>query len=206
MHPMQPEHDTPPPRGQSPRCALHEEALATTICNRCGSYACMQCHRVGPDGQDYCSRCVSMVSVLADRGSRFVANLVDQLIIIAPWLGGVLLAVLLGDGDSGISTLLSLLGLLAMLGMAMYQVYLAAQTGQTIGKRMMGIRVVRTDGSPVDLVRILFLRNLVPMVINAACGIFGLVDPLFIFSEDRRCLHDHIADTKVVTAAREERA
>ena len=205
MGPMQPESDTSSPRSQSPRCALHEEALATTICNRCGSYACMRCHRVGPDGQDYCHRCVSTVSVLADRGTRFVANLVDQLIVFAPWIGCLLLVVLLG-GEKRISPLLSILGLLGTLGMAGYQAYLAARNGQTLGKRMMGIRVVRTDGSPVDLVRILLLRNVVPMAINAACGIFSLVDSLFIFGEDRRCLHDHIADTKGGTVGQEERS
>ena len=36
--------------------------------------------------------------------------------------------------------------------------------------------------------------------IPVAGGIFALADLLFIFREDRRCLHDHIAGTRVVRA------
>ena len=34
----------------------------------------------------------------------------------------------------------------------------------------------------------------------AAGGLFGLVDILFIFGSERRCIHDLIAQTKVVVA------
>ena len=41
------------------------------------------------------------------------------------------------------------------------------------------------------------------MIVNGLIGIipgYGLVDVLFIFGAERRCLHDYIARTKVVEA------
>jgi uncharacterized RDD family membrane protein YckC len=93
-----------------------------------------------------------------------------------------------------ISMLLGTLGTLAVLG---YQIYLA-QYGQSIGKRMRHIRVVRTDGSPASMARILLLRNFIPAIIGSFCGLFGIIDALTIFGEERRCIHDLLADTKVV--------
>jgi uncharacterized RDD family membrane protein YckC len=74
-----------------------------------------------------------------------------------------------------------------------------ARNGQTIAKKMVGIKVVRTDGSKASLGRIFWLRNFV----NALLGIiplYSLIDALFIFGEQRQCLHDKIADTIVVRA------
>lgn len=71
--------------------------------------------------------------------------------------------------------------------------------GQTIAKKMLNIKVVRTDGSPVSVGRIFWLRNFV----NGLLGIvplYGLVELLFIFGEAQQCLHDKLADTIVVKA------
>ena len=62
------------------------------------------------------------------------------------------------------------------------------------------------DGSPVSLGRLFFLRNLAPTLLSSLCnGLFGLVDALFIFGEQQRCVHDHFADTKVIRVEREPR-
>lgn len=195
----------PSSSGQHPgaRCAEHVDRPATSICTRCGSYACVLCSNEGLDGLEYCERCVpAMSSVLAEPGTRLVANLVDSFAIILPLLGlfflGAMIGAATGNEEGTLFVTLVLLGGLATLGVSGYQLYLQSTLGQTLGKRMMGIKVVRTNGSPVSLGRIILLRNLVPAAINAACGIFNLVDALFIFAADRRCLHDHIADTKVV--------
>ena len=202
MHPQQASFGAPL---EGALCARHPALDAKAICSRCGSYACAQCYQLGADGLDYCVDCQARVPVLASRGARFVANLVDQFVVVLPWLGGVFLQVIInanaggGDGDM----FLMGLGVLASIGVGIYQLYLVAQNGQSIGKRMMKIRLVRTDGSPVSLARVIFVRNLVPGVINSFCGFFSLVDALFIFNDDRRCLHDAMADTKVVEAPRE---
>jgi uncharacterized RDD family membrane protein YckC len=59
--------------------------------------------------------------------------------------------------------------------------------------------VVRSDGSPVSLGRIFWLRN----VVNILLGIipfYSLIDSLLIFGETRQCVHDKLADTIVVRA------
>ena len=82
--------------------------------------------------------------------------------------------------------------------------YLMTTAGQTIGKRMLGIRVVDAATAQLPpLGRQLGLRygtmwfiSLVPLVGT----VVGLVDVLMIFRGDKRCIHDHLAGTKVVTA------
>jgi uncharacterized RDD family membrane protein YckC len=199
---MNPEQDSSPqPTGA--RCAQHPELLARAICSRCGSYACTHCYRQRPDGQGLCDSCHSRepMRVLAERGDRFVANLVDQFIVFLPILCAAFLQLLIVEvagPDSYASEPLMILGMLASLGVLGYQLYLVGQSGQTLGKRLRNIRMVRSDGSPVSVARVILLRNLVPGLVNSACGFFSLVDALFIFGEERRCLHDVIADTIVV--------
>ena len=87
--------------------------------------------------------------------------------------------------------------------MGIYQLVQLHRTGQTFCKKMLGIKIVRNDGSRAGLGRIFWLRMFVPGLVGAiplVGGLFGLIDPLFIFGEEKRCLHDLIADTIVVTA------
>ena len=81
--------------------------------------------------------------------------------------------------------------------------YLMATAGQTIGKHMLEIRVVdATTGRVPTLTRQLGLRYGVMWFVAQIPGVgilLGLIDTLMIFRSDRRCLHDHLAGTKVVT-------
>ena len=76
--------------------------------------------------------------------------------------------------------------------------------GQTIGKRLVGIKVVQIDGSRCELWRFFVLRYFVTGLLGAIPIIGPLVtwiiDPLMIFGEEQRCLHDLIANTIVVQA------
>ena len=93
------------------------------------------------------------------------------------------------------------LGCVALLG---YQVWLLSAQGQTIGKRCMGLRIVRVkDLSNGGFITNVLLRGGVSALINivpVVGTLYSLADPLFIFREDRRCLHDHIAGTCVIKA------
>jgi uncharacterized RDD family membrane protein YckC len=135
----------------------------------------------------------------ASRGLRLGAFLLDGVIanvfVYVPTLIGMLIS---PPGDSGelpvLGTVLMLLGFVAWIWLTIVYV---ARNGQTIAKKLLNIKVVRTDGSKASLGRIFWLRNFVPGLLNITI-IFYFIDPLFIFGDERQCLHDKIADTSVV--------
>ena len=108
----------------------------------------------------------------------------------------------LGNVDSGRIFLGVGLLAMAMLALTIVQIWLLVTRGQTIGKWILGIRIVRqTDGGKADFGHVWALRSLLPGFIGFLpyLGmIFTLADVFFIFRADRRCLHDLMADTKVV--------
>jgi uncharacterized RDD family membrane protein YckC len=157
----------------------------------------------------------------ASRGARFLAILIDGLLPAAIGIGIAAAVAIpayqnykqahvpgiepppLGSGNHMTMTWAYLAGL-ALLAFFVYSAVLVHRFGQTVGKRMMGIRVVRTDGSRVGFGRFIFLRWL-PLFVVGFIPVIGfvssLLDPLLIYRDTRQCLHDNIADTKVVTAA-----
>jgi uncharacterized RDD family membrane protein YckC len=79
--------------------------------------------------------------------------------------------------------------------------YLLAKNGQTVGKKIMDIKIVRTDGSPASFARIVAVRALFEnalLLIPVVDIWLWLIDVLFIFRRSRKCLHDTVADTIVV--------
>ncbi len=88
------------------------------------------------------------------------------------------------------------------------QALLITARGQNLGKLIAGARVVRADtGGPAGFVRGVLLRFALPVTLIIVLNglvmlgfVFLLVDYAFIFREDRRCLHDLMAGTKVVKA------
>jgi uncharacterized RDD family membrane protein YckC len=140
--------------------------------------------------------------VLAGRGRRLVAAIVDAGVgfvifwtvrALVPWLG-------LKDVAAGHSPRIIAVGFI--LFMAVHG-WLLLKRGQTVGKAVLGLRIVRTDGNAAtgwDLIGKRYGVGWLIALIPIAGGIYGLVDSLFIFSKSRRCLHDHIAGTIVVNA------
>jgi uncharacterized RDD family membrane protein YckC len=94
-------------------------------------------------------------------------------------------------------------GLIGALVILAIDIVLLSRNGQTIGKKLLNIKVVRVDGSPVSLVRVFFVRyvfNTFLTLIPLIGGLYSLVDSLMIFGESRRTVHDRIADTIVIDA------
>lgn len=187
------------------RCATHAEVQAVAICARCGSFACSGC--VSATG--WCARCVGAPRPLASRGLRFLANVVDTMVVFAPTVVAIFGVAIVGAAtqpsgtrDEDRELFVGLFAMLATVGGlvvgAAVQVLMQLKYGQSVGKRLFKLRVVRVDGGPVDIWRLVLLRNVVPHVASQLCRLIGLVDAAFIFGAEQRCLHDLIADTIVV--------
>lgn len=136
----------------------------------------------------------------ASRGQRLGAAMLDGVILAVGSVLAIVGGTAASKGDGGWVAMLA--GLLIMAGVAAVNCVLLHRNGQTIGKRVLGIKVVRTNGDPISLGRIIGMR-FIPISLLGAIpylgGLISLTDSLMIFGNERRCLHDLIADTIVIT-------
>lgn len=141
---------------------------------------------------------------LAGRGTRLGAAIIDGLMIMVIVLGlGYFMAPGMFQGQELTITQSIPLWLVTMAIWFAINYSLLSKNGQTIGKKVSGIKIVSSDGSPCGVGRIIGRRYLAPGLIGQiplVGQLFGLIDALFIFRESRRCIHDLIADTIVVRA------
>jgi uncharacterized RDD family membrane protein YckC len=162
-------------------------------------------HYETPDGRS---------GLLSGWWRRVGAELIDGLVLVVPTLALQLLTGGLITHTSSHTTVRLGLGSVWQ-GEVCWAIYVllmlprtGAGNGQTVGKRVAGIRVVRDDGRPVDLrvavVRDVICRTLVSCLafvpaVGILFGLFELLDVLWpLWDSQNRALHDHIARTHVV--------
>jgi uncharacterized RDD family membrane protein YckC len=133
----------------------------------------------------------------ATPGQRAAAYVLDILIIIAAF---ELLSVLCSR-FAGVSVPAVLQGVFAVI----YAVIFHAKTGQTLGKKMLGIRVVsirpELADSPLSI-RQLLLREIFGRLISVMLLLYGYLR--IVLNADRRGLHDLIGDTRVISLSQSE--
>lgn len=139
---------------------------------------------------------------LAGRGARLGAYLIDM-IIVGAVAGGIAYALGWFEGlMRQDTTTVVLVLLLTIVVFGVINGRLLVTRGQTVGKRLVGVRIVDARTRQiVPLVKSFGLRFIVVQAITQVQfvgPILALVDPLFIFGERRRCLHDYLAGTIVV--------
>lgn len=132
--------------------------------------------------------------MLAARWDRIIAKLLDgvALPVVIFALAGLF------GGDRGLESswllLLPVAGANEIIGTAVW--------GQTVGKRLLGLRVVRADtyGTPGWRRALLRVFGLTPLGLLPYGGVAGEAadDASFLFSKSRRALHDVISGTIVV--------
>ena len=136
---------------------------------------------------------------LAERTARLAAQIGDHAAFLIPFS---LLVFVVYMRQAGLIPVIA--GMLIIGGaLGVINLVMLHRSGQTLGKRVAKIRIVRYDGERASLVRTFLLRYLVLEVLGIVTGIgplFRAVDALFIFRRDRRCIHDMIAGTIVVRA------
>jgi uncharacterized RDD family membrane protein YckC len=138
---------------------------------------------------------------LAGRGARLGAALIDTLLNASVFWAIAAMVSFNPVANASSAAMVFKTGLLGMAIFVLLHGYTLARRGQTLGKLMLGLRIVRSDGSTASLGRLLGLRYGVGVLITLVPyigKIYALVDSLAIFRESRRCIHDNIADTIVI--------
>lgn len=131
---------------------------------------------------------------------RFVAYLLDA-VPFAAGAAGTLWALLGPLGKAPTPELLALVGASWVTAVFAYQ--LAGNLkGATLGKRLLGLRVVSRDGSPPDFLHCL-IRAAVWLV-GTTAGSFGFL--VALFNRENRTLHDFASGTVVVESYRKSPA
>jgi uncharacterized RDD family membrane protein YckC len=145
----------------------------------------------------------------AERSTRLAASILDGIVfgvmVYLPLIVGSVLAPSTAEagpefnGDTSLGVAVIVVTLIGFVVWLWLTITYMNRNGQSIGKKFLAIKVIRMDGAPVSLSRLIWLRNGVNALISII-PLYTLIDVLFIFGESRQCLHDKIADTTVVKA------
>jgi uncharacterized RDD family membrane protein YckC len=149
---------------------------------------------------------------LASWGSRVAAQVIDWIILLIP--GAILTAVVVGAALNDDSSWWAIVGAaaisvaifaaLSLLYAPLLMMRSGARNGQTLGKQMIGITVVRDNGQPLGF-GYSALREVV--VKNLAVGIASAIIPFIpwlldnfwpLWDDQNRALHDMAVQTHVV--------
>lgn len=139
---------------------------------------------------------------LATHSQRLIAALIDGVPLAAIFF--LAQSGLPDDDGKGGSDLRVAIGLVLMLALAGCNLYLLATRGQTIGKKLQRIRIVALEGDHhPGLFRVFWLRSFINGLIGSIplfgpIPVYSLIDVLCIFGRERRCIHDYLAQTRVV--------
>ncbi|HEX9494973.1 MAG TPA: RDD family protein [Candidatus Limnocylindria bacterium] len=121
--------------------------------------------------------------------TRALATIID--VIVISIVNAILGAILFGGDQTRGS------GLNLLLGLAYYLYFWSSYGhGQTLGKRALSIRVVKTDGSELTLVDALI--RYVGLILSVICVFIGVI--WVAFDANKQGWHDKIAKTYVVKA------
>ena len=155
---------------------------------------------------------------LASWGSRVGAQLIDWLVLLIPAIVLFIVVVagavgISGDEDASTGAVIGavilyvvLISAVALLYAPLFMMRQGAHNGQTLGKQMLGIRVVRNNGEPMGFwwsaLREAGVKGLAVGIASAIIPLLPwLLDVLWpLWDDQNRALHDFAVQTHVVRA------
>jgi uncharacterized RDD family membrane protein YckC len=190
-------------------CTNHPDVITGVVrCGRCGRPYCQDCV-VELDGRPYDAACkeeqirdlrsgtaeLAYASSLRRLGAIFIDTFL--LAILVRIISSFATGLFTKDQPAGALGFVFLIGFVVQpLCFCVYEGLITAKSGQTLGKRALGIRAVNADGSDMEgntCWKRAGARFFVTVTI-----ILSLVDSIMIFSENHRTLRDRFATTVVV--------
>lgn len=145
---------------------------------------------------------VDLASRWARLGAAFIDGLLMMIIILPVAFVFGIFEALASGGQMGLTTTVAM-GFLGIAAFFILNGYLLSSNGQTIGKKLLGIKIVDLEGRKPPFGRLIGMRY-VPVWLVVYIPIIGnfasFIDNLFIFRGDKRCIHDLIAGTQVINA------
>ena len=143
-------------------------------------------------------------SELASRGKRLLASIIDGITMSVVTLPVMFFTGGFSGVSSGIKPSLGYNLFIALIGLFVYFILngnLLIKKGQTIGKKLVDIKIVDLDGNLPTLKKhllprygVYFLPGQVPIVGQ----LFSIINILFIFGKQKRCIHDYAGSTRVI--------
>lgn len=118
---------------------------------------------------------------------RFVAIIIDG--VILGIIGGVLSRLMAATAYGVISWLI---------GAAYYICFWVYWQGQTPGKRILNLRVIRADDRPIDWTTAII--RYIGYIVSGFILLIGFI--MAGFDDEKRALHDRLANTRVVIVGR----
>ena len=139
---------------------------------------------------------------LASRWQRLGASIIDILIMGSAAVVILVPFILIGDADLSENLVDLIATVVVMVAFLLINGYWMAKDGQTIGKKALGIYMVGYESNRVLPLGAIIVKRYLPFWVMGSIPVIGniinLINALFIFGQEKRCLHDLTAGTKVV--------
>jgi uncharacterized RDD family membrane protein YckC len=136
----------------------------------------------------------------ASWGQRVVATLIDGAIVLGGLIVVAIVAGILSKISSALGGLVGLVGYVALIAASFYFAYLTGTTGQSPGKKVMGIQVVHANTGQFIGGGMGIVRNLAHFIDGAICYI-GYLLPLF--DAKKQTIADKIMTTVVIAGPKQ---